>query len=140
MLISRFATLFLAPLGLLFSAYGLLPLSLLESIVGAFFGYVLLFTINALFKRLRNQDGIGDGDFDLLLFIGAFTGIIGCWISITIGSMIGSFYGLFCMLSTHNRNEKNISLLNSKIPFGPLLAFGAIIFVFFQRYFQLSLA
>lgn len=108
MLISQWVTLFLAPLGLFFSAYGLLPLSLPESIGGAFFGYLFLFIINKIFKRMRNQDGIGEGDFDLLLFIGSFTGIIGCWISITIGSLIGSFYGISAMLYAHYRHEKKM--------------------------------
>jgi leader peptidase (prepilin peptidase) / N-methyltransferase len=140
MLISRFVTLFLVPFGLVFSAYDLLPLSLPASMGGAFFGYSFLFTINALFKRLRNQDGIGEGDFDLLLFIGSFTGIIGCWISVTIGSLIGSLYGLYSILHSQKTHENNNVLQSAKIPFGPCLALGAILFIFFQKYFQLSLA
>lgn len=89
---------------------------------------------------MRNQDGIGEGDFDLLLFIGSFTGIVGCWISITIGSFIGSLYGIYALLSAHYKYENKDTLLSAKIPFGPFLALGAIIFVLFQKYFQLSLA
>ena len=140
MLISRFVTLFLVPFGFLFSAYGLLPLSLPASIAGAISGYLFLFTINALFKRLRNVDGIGEGDFDLLLFIGSFTGIIGCWISVTIGSVIGSLYGISTILYTHYDRGDNNLLLSRQIPFGPFLALGAIIFVFFQHYFFCYLA
>jgi len=39
MLISRYVTLCLVPFGLLFSALGLLPISLTESIVGSFVGF-----------------------------------------------------------------------------------------------------
>ncbi len=105
MLISRFATIFLVPFGCGMSAYGFLPLSLIESISGAMFGYLFLFTINSIFKYLRNIDGIGEGDFDLMLFIGSFTGIFGCWISITLGSILGSLYGLSTLLLM--KNNKN---------------------------------
>jgi len=114
------------------SAYHLLPLSLRESILGALCGYIFLYTINALFKHLRNIDGIGEGDFDLILFIGSFTGIIGCWISITIGSMLGSIGGLsYLLLSQQSVHKENIQ--HTKIPFGPFLAFGALLFVLMQK-------
>ena len=131
MLISRYVTLYLVPLGLFLSGCNLLPLSLHQSIFGALFGYLFLFTINYIFKRLRNIDGIGEGDFDLLLFIGSFTGIIGCWMSITIGSILGSFYGIISLIFTQNNK---VSIATTKIPFGPFLALGAIIFIFVQTY------
>ncbi len=138
MLISRFMTIFLAPLGCAFSVYGLLPLSLKESISGALFGYFFLLSINYIFKSLRNQNGIGQGDFDLMLFIGSFTGILGCWISITLGSMIGSLYGISTLFLSNNDH----SFHNLKIPFGPFLAFGALLFVLAQKqiFSQLFLA
>jgi leader peptidase (prepilin peptidase) / N-methyltransferase len=136
MLISRCVTIFLVPLGALFSTYGLLPLSLRESIAGALFGYLFLFSINSIFKYLRNMDGIGEGDFDLILFIGSFTGIIGCWTSIMIGSILGSLYGLCTFLFTKNTNDK--LSLQTKIPFGPFLAFGAFLFIFGQQQFFLT--
>lgn len=133
MLISRFATTFLVPFGCAMSACGLLPLSLIESISGAMFGYSFLFIINSIFKRLRNIDGIGEGDFDLLLFIGSFTGILGCWATITIGSMLGSLYGLSTLALAHNNKSVEQSLQNTKIPFGPFLAFGALFFTLAQK-------
>jgi leader peptidase (prepilin peptidase) / N-methyltransferase len=134
MLISRFATVFLVPFGIIFSATDLLPISPLESIAGATFGYLFLATINYIFKYLRNKTGIGQGDFDLLFFIGSFTGILGCWTSITIGSTAGCFYAL-CAFIFHTYNKTTSEFTSStKIPFGPFLAFGALFFVFFQQY------
>jgi leader peptidase (prepilin peptidase)/N-methyltransferase len=133
MLISRFATIFLVPLSFFLSAYGLLPISLGESIFGALFGYFFLLSINAIFKYLRNYDGIGEGDFDLMLFIGSFTGIVGCWITIMLGSMLGSLYGLSVLLLTKNNAHHEILLQTTKIPFGPFLAFGAFLFIFGQQ-------
>lgn len=134
MLISRYATVFLAPCGFLMSVYGFIPLSPRESICGAFFGYFFLFSVNAIFKYWRDIDGIGEGDFDLLFFIGSFTGIIGCWISIMIGSLLGSLYGIINLLiAPHHQNYRNTANI-TKIPFGPFLACGALIFIFIQRY------
>jgi leader peptidase (prepilin peptidase)/N-methyltransferase len=132
MLISRYATIFLVPLGCLMSAIQLLPLSLTESISGALVGYLFLATINGIFKYLRNIDGIGEGDFDLILFIGSFTGIVGCWISITIGSIIGSVCGLSYLLFSSSYGERD-SIAHAKIPFGPFLALGAMLFVLTQK-------
>lgn len=134
MLISRYMTLYTAPVGILLSSQGLLPISIKESICGAIFGYLFLFTINWLFKRWRNIDGIGEGDFDLLFYIGSFTGIIGCWMSVTIGSILGSLYGLIILFMTQRNQHPESSLLTTQIPFGPFLSFGAIIFVFIQKY------
>ena len=134
MLISRFMTMYLAPLGFFFSAYHMLPLSIIESICGAIFGYFFLQIINVIFKYLRNIDGIGEGDFDLLLFIGSFTGIIGCWTSITLGSLIGTLYGITSLISITSNDKNTQSLHATKIPFGPFLAYGAIVFVFIQKY------
>jgi leader peptidase (prepilin peptidase)/N-methyltransferase len=134
MLISRFMTVYLAPLGICLSVHALLPISTKESICGAIFGYFFLFSINWIFKRWRNIDGIGEGDFDLLLFIGSFTGIIGCWISVTLGSILGSLYGLITIFFTERDHNSEHSIQTTKVPFGPFLSLGAIIFVFIQKY------
>jgi leader peptidase (prepilin peptidase)/N-methyltransferase len=133
MLISSFTTTFLVPFGCIMSICGLLPLTLLESISGALFGYSFLFIINSIFKYLRNMDGIGEGDFDLLLFIGSFTGIMGCWASITIGSILGSLYGLSILILSQQNKNCATPIQNTKIPFGPFLAFGALFFTFTQK-------
>lgn len=141
MLISRYVTIFLAPIGVILSACNLLPLSAHESIYGALFGYLFLFIINRGFKYWRNIDGIGEGDFDLLLFIGSFTGIFGCWISVTLASLLGSAYGIVALCCMRNDGTSEFSIQTTKIPFGPFLAYGAIIFVFIQKHiFQLFLA
>lgn len=125
MLISRLVTLFLVPLGIALSAANLLPISALESILGACVGYGFLWLVSKIFTFCTHKQGIGEGDFDLLCFIGAFTGIIGCWASVLIGSIAGSIIGLYYCATT--RNAYSI-----KIPFGPFLALGAILFVFLQ--------
>jgi prepilin signal peptidase PulO-like enzyme (type II secretory pathway) len=138
MLISSFVTTFLVPVGFALSMFKLLPLTLLGSIAGALFGYSFLYIINKIFKYMRNIDGIGEGDFDLLLLIGSFTGILGCWASITIGSILGSLYGLSLLLSQHNKNF-TATMQHTKVPFGTFLALGALLFTFTQKYIFLYL-
>ena len=129
MLISRYVTLFLAPLGWLLAFFDLIPISITQSIMGTLFGYLFLLSIALFFSKLMGKEGMGQGDLELLAFIGSFIGIWGCWISLLLASMIGSIFGICYLLSTRQRSS-------IKIPFGPFLALGAIIFVLFQNFFN----
>lgn len=130
MLISRFVTIFLIPLGLLFATLGFLPITLSESIAGTTLGYLLLLGAAKLFWWVTGKQGMGQGDLELLAFIGAFIGPWGCWITLMLASTLGSLLGISYML--FYRKKSSI-----KIAFGPFLALGAIIFVIYQEYFSL---
>lgn len=127
MLISRFMTIYLIPVGLLATMTNLLPLSPTLSIVGAIFGYFILWSAKKISLHITKQDGLGQGDLELLAFIGAFTGPLGCWVALLVGSISGTLVSLIYMAITQTRVEK--------IPFGPYLSFGAMIFVLFQQFF-----
>ncbi|MDP3889016.1 MAG: prepilin peptidase [bacterium] len=126
MLISRYVTLFLVPIGILLSAFEFLPISFYDSLWGAFVGYVSLLLIGKLFFLVTRKQGIGQGDLDLLAFIGSFCGVFGIWATVFIGSITGSIVGIIYLLIT--RTQQSL-----KIPFGPFLAGGALLFVFFQQ-------
>ena len=127
LLISRFVTLFIVPLGFLLSYYALLPISLLESIGGALSAYIWLYLVGWVFHKCTGKIGLGYGDFELMAFIGSFLGIMGWWFSLLLGSLAGSIIGIsYLVLSGQSRN--------TKIPFGPFLAFGAILFVFCKNF------
>lgn len=125
LLISRFTTLFLIPVGLLLSSLNALPITFWESLVGTAIGYGFLFTIAAVFRWITGKDGMGQGDLELLAFIGSFTGIFGCWVSLLIGSILGTIYGLTRLPTSRKPLVK--------IPFGPFLALGAISYVLWQQ-------
>lgn len=126
MLISRYVTLFLIPAGLLFSAFGFLPISLTSSILGALLGYGSLYATSKLFYMLTGKEGIGQGDLELLAFIGSFIGAAGCWVTLFLGAIIGSIIGvLYITLSGQSKEMR--------IPFGPFLALGAVLYVLFQQ-------
>ena len=129
MLISRWATLCLIPISLWLCHAGLLPLGLHESIFGTCFGYLILALLRSVFFFLTGKEGMGQGDLDLLAFIGSCTGVIGCWVALLIGSVVGSFYGIGYSVITGNKQPL-------KIPFGPFLAFGAIAYVLWQPVFM----
>lgn len=128
MLISRYVTLFAIPIGWGLSLFGFLPNTILQSILGTLIGYSLLFAIAQIFYWFTKKEGMGQGDLELLAFIGAFTGPFGCWISLLLGSVIGSIFGIGTMIILKQTQ-------NVRIPFGPFLAMGALIFVLLQDYF-----
>jgi len=128
MLISRYATLFLVPVGFLLSFFNLLPITPQQSIIGTLGGYLLLFAIAKLFYYFTGKHGLGQGDVDLIAFVGSFIGFFGAWATILVGSVVGSFIGLIYMLIVRTG-------YGMKIPFGPFLAGGAISYIFLQDYF-----
>lgn len=128
MLISRYMTWGMVPVGVALSFAHALPISGLESIAGTLFGYTVLWTVSKSFQLLRKKEGLGQGDLDLLAMIGSFTGVFGAWIALFIGAFLGSFAGLFLVLKTKRRDVQ--------IPFGPWLALGAMSAVFLQNFLK----
>ena len=132
MLISRFVTLYLIPVGFILSYTKLLPIALLDSVLGALLGFGFLWGISKLFFIITKREGLGQGDVELLSFIGAFLGAIGCWISLLLGSIVGSVFGITYLLASGKP-------IRSKIPFGPFLAAGALVCIFLQDWFAQTL-
>lgn len=133
MLISQWTTLALVPLGILFSVVDMIPIYPLNSILGAAIGYFIPWLIGILFYLIAKKRGIGQGDFDLMALVGAFTGVIGVWATLLIGSLLGSFIGgMYLYLNGALRR-------NVKIPFGPFLAVGAIIYTLYAERITLML-
>lgn len=125
MLISRFVTFALIPAGIISSWLGLLPISVLESVMGAIFGYAILWLIATIYFLFTKKRGMGQGDMELLALIGSFTGPLGCWITLLLGSIMGSIIGIIVLIKKGSR----------MIPFGPFLAYGAIIYVLTGSFF-----
>lgn len=134
MLISRFVTLFLLPIGLGASILDYLPITPLDSILGMGVSAGFLYAVSWLFYKVTGKVGIGQGDIELLAFIGSFTGIVGSWVTLCIGSVLGSLIGIGYIILSGSQKD-------TKIPFGPFLALGAIIYVLAQEYLiQLTLS
>jgi len=69
------------------------------------------------------REAMGFGDVKLMLTLGAFLGWPGALFSIGAGSVIGAFFGL-AMLAVRRLDEAG------RIPFGPYLAAGAMLWIF----------
>jgi leader peptidase (prepilin peptidase)/N-methyltransferase len=68
------------------------------------------------------REAMGLGDVKLMAAIGAFTGWQGVLFTIASASVFGSVYGLAVAAARHRE-------WSSKVPFGPFLALGSIIWV-----------
>lgn len=126
MYLSRWTTIALVPLGILFSFTDQISIVPINSILGAALGFGGLWLIGTIFYLLTNKQGIGEGDYDLLALIGSFTGIIGIWVTILIGSLLGTIIGSFYLYIGNLKRD-------TKIPFGPFLAIAAMIYVLLQE-------
>jgi leader peptidase (prepilin peptidase)/N-methyltransferase len=94
--------------------------SLVERILGMLLGGGLLWAVAVLYEWARNREGMGGGDIKLLAMIGAFLGWRGVLVTLLVGSLLGaSVGGLRIAL---RRAEAGVP-----IPFGPFLAVGAIV-------------
>jgi leader peptidase (prepilin peptidase)/N-methyltransferase len=70
------------------------------------------------------REAMGRGDLKFLASIGAFLGWRAVLFSIFAGSLVGSIVGLITLLIGKR-------VWSSKLPFGPYLAFGALVWLFF---------
>jgi leader peptidase (prepilin peptidase)/N-methyltransferase len=127
MLISSLVTLGLVPVGMVCGALGYLPITFNQSILGALIGYGSLLIIAKLFFAFTKQHGLGQGDLELMALIGSFLGPFGVWITILVGSWTGALFGvMYILLSGSSRSVK--------LPFGPFLAFGGFVAIFWQSW------
>lgn len=69
------------------------------------------------------REAMGFGDVKFLACIGAFLGWKGALFALFSGSVIGALLGILMMAVTKGRS-------GGRIPFGPYLAFGAMVWVF----------
>lgn len=103
-----------------------LPLSesLLRSFFGILAGGITLFLVSWGYEKLRHQEGIGGGDIKLAAMLGAFFGWKGVFAVLFFSSLLGSLTGLFLIAF----RRKGI---RTAIPYGPFLAAGALLNLFF---------
>jgi len=101
-----------------------LPVSYPQALLGLGLGAGLLIAVIYGYYFLTRREGMGGGDVKLLGMIGVFTGWQGVLFTIFMGSLLGSLVGIPWALS----RKKG---MQAAIPFGPFLALGALIYVFF---------
>lgn len=98
--------------------------ALQDAVIGAMVGYLLLWTVFQLFKRVSGKEGLGYGDFKFLAALGAWLG----WQALPELILIAATTALcIALVVTLLKRLRAASLVTrqGEIAFGPYLAFAA---------------
>ena len=99
--------------------------SLEDSVLGAIFGYMSLWTVFQIFKIITGKEGMGFGDFKLLALLGAWLGWQFIIPIILISSVVGSVIGITLIATRALKRD-------IPIPFGPYLVLAGMICLFWE--------
>lgn len=97
-----------------------------ESLAGIAAGGGSLLLVAYAYQLFAHKEGMGGGDIKLLAMMGAFLGWKAVPFIIFLSSLAGSAVGISLMIAQKKDSRYSI-------PFGPFLAFGAVMFIFFGR-------
>jgi len=136
MLLPDQLTLPLLWLGLLINVSGTFT-DLSSAVLGATFGYLILWCIYWAFKLVTGKEGMGYGDFKLLAALGAWFGWQALPLIILLSSLAGAIIGIAIILTSADKHSR-------PMPFGPYLAAAGWIFLVYgdglnQIYYSLVL-
>jgi leader peptidase (prepilin peptidase)/N-methyltransferase len=95
----------------------ILPITPVASLLGLLVGGTLFYLIAFI-----SNGGMGGGDIKLIAMIGTFLGWQGALFTIFFGALLGSLVGIILMLLGRKGRK-------DKVPFGPSLSCGAILFM-----------
>jgi leader peptidase (prepilin peptidase)/N-methyltransferase len=125
---------------------------LLDSLLGAAFGSFLLWSVAALYKRIRGREGMGMGDVKMMAMAGAFLGVRGAFLTILLGTLLGTLVGIAIIVALylagwHRRlaeraSRRGLGSVTSmrwtiasqyQLPLGTFLGIAALLVVYFGR-------
>ena len=98
----------------------------INSLIGGLIGYLIIWFIIFLYKKIRNKEGMGLGDAKLLAVVGFWFG----WLSIPFTIFISSLVALIFVIPSVLNKSRNMT---SQIPFGPYIIIGSIVYVSFAN-------
>ena len=96
---------------------------LLDALLGVLMGGGSLWLVAYIYYAWKKVEAVGGGDIKLLAWAGALLGGKGIPFVIITASLLGSVVGIIVSFKAENG-------LQTKIPFGPYLAFGALLYIF----------
>ncbi|MBU2734280.1 prepilin peptidase [Acidithiobacillus caldus ATCC 51756] len=117
------AGLALGALGLLHRDWSLVPLP--HAALGALIGYALIWIPDRLYRLVRHRRGFGGGDRKMLALIGAWLGPLAVCDAFALAVCAGAILG--GLWAAIRRRQ-----IQSAIPFGPFLAIGGAVVLFFR--------
>ncbi|MCW5787961.1 MAG: prepilin peptidase [Nitrospira sp.] len=112
-------------IGLLCAAV-ILPIGVVDSLLGVVLGGGLLWALAWASPYVFGKEGMGGGDIKLMAMVGAFIGWKPALLAIMIGSFLGSVVGVGLMALGIMRRDQYI-------PFGPFLAAGSLLALLFHQ-------
>jgi leader peptidase (prepilin peptidase)/N-methyltransferase len=117
---------------LFLAAFGAHDVPWRERLIGAAAGYLFVRLIADFYYYVLKREGLGLGDGKLLAMIGAVFGWRALPLVVFAGALSGVLVSLPILLA-RRRGSDGESLLRVQIPFGPFLALGALVYLFFGR-------
>jgi leader peptidase (prepilin peptidase)/N-methyltransferase len=108
------------------AAVTVLPIGFLDSVLGLLVGGGVLLGLAWISPYLFGKEGMGGGDIKLLAMIGAFLGWKPVVLTMLIGAIVGALVGVILIILKVLRRDQYL-------PFGPFLALGAIVSMFFHQ-------
>ncbi|MGD9731235.1 MAG: A24 family peptidase [Desulfamplus sp.] len=111
-----------------FSPVVVAEMTIKDSALGILTGGGSLYLVAVIYYLIRKDEGMGGGDIKLLAMIGAAIGWKGVLFTIFVSSLLGTVVGFIIMVVNRKADAK------LKIPFGPYLAAGAVVYIFKGEY------
>ena len=121
----------------------------LEALLGAAFGSLVLWGAAVLYKLARKREGMGMGDLKMMAMVGAFLGVRGAFLTILLGTLFGSVIGLATVTSlfllgwnrdlAERANRRGLGSTNAlrwtiasqyQLPLGTFLGIAALVVVY----------
>ena len=120
-------------LGLIFNFYSTARLTnFSDAATGSAVGYIFIWGLNEIYRRLKKHHGIGMGDAKLLAALGAWLGLAAL-VNILFLASIGGIVGGLVWLKIHQKS------IRSAFPFGPFIAIAGIIELLWPQLLQTHL-
>jgi leader peptidase (prepilin peptidase) / N-methyltransferase len=124
-------------------------LGVIDALIGAAFGSLLLRTLAILYRLIRKREGMGLGDVKMMAMAGAFLGLRNTFLTILFGALLGSIVGLGVVSAMYSSaavrqlaeraSRRNLGSVNSlrwaiasqyQLPLGTFLGVAALIVMF----------
>lgn len=93
-----------------------------DAVLGAVFGYLILWSVYWIFKLLTGKEGMGYGDFKLLAALGAWFGWQALPLIVLLSSLAGVVIGLVTIITSKDKQSH-------PFPFGPYLAIAGWVYL-----------
>ena len=89
-------------------------------------GFVLFYLVALIGSAIFKKEAMGGGDVKMMAMVGALMGWKTVILTTFLGSLTGSIFGILLMVSKGKDRM-------TKLPFGPFLALGTVITLFFGQ-------